>query len=560
MASTYSTNLGIQLIADGEQAGTWGQITNNNLGATGASPTLGLLEQAISGYKSIALTNSATTTLTIPDYADGNGGRNMVLEFTGGDSGSTVTVPTTRNTYAMSKVWFMYNNRSNALPVYASGASTTNRVVIPPYSCAAIGLTTGGILINLHSASAGEFNAQALRNRSILSTTITTTIANSTVTAITITNATGFPTTGYALLDSQNGATEVVSYTIGSFTTAPAANVTLVRGQLGTTTSGYYNTGTSTFTLLSYLDNVTYSPKPYVPNSVSKRTTDFRASQQVATMGAVTSYMGGRYAPIQISFAGTAGVLTATFTVSKDIILDSFPDLNSFTGVSNNDYVQYVLEAGTSFTLQNTMQIGSIPWNGTAAQPLTYLLVALIDPTYGNSGANVRLGIGGVPAFGALTELNTVTNTTIGNGSNSYSTVYTQGVATFTTSYYRILGSFTLAGTAAGTAVGNWTPWGSFGLNNLAGIGNGQTWTTTFTPARALSTTYYNTTGRPITVSIGANGNVTTTISVNGTEISKSQFNVTGSTAQVNLSAIVPVGSSYIVASGNPVTYWYELR
>ena len=40
--STYSTNLGIELIGTGDQAGTWGTTTNTNLGT--------LVEQAISGY------------------------------------------------------------------------------------------------------------------------------------------------------------------------------------------------------------------------------------------------------------------------------------------------------------------------------------------------------------------------------------------------------------------------------------------------------------------------------------------------------------------------------
>ena len=31
MASTYAVNTGIELIADGEQSGTWGDTTNTNL-------------------------------------------------------------------------------------------------------------------------------------------------------------------------------------------------------------------------------------------------------------------------------------------------------------------------------------------------------------------------------------------------------------------------------------------------------------------------------------------------------------------------------------------------
>jgi len=53
MASTYSTNLAIELIGTGEQSGTWGVTTNTNLGT--------LLEQAISGYVTQAITDGADT-------------------------------------------------------------------------------------------------------------------------------------------------------------------------------------------------------------------------------------------------------------------------------------------------------------------------------------------------------------------------------------------------------------------------------------------------------------------------------------------------------------------
>ena len=41
MASTYSANLKIELIATGEQSGTWGGTTNTNLGTA--------LEEAVVG-------------------------------------------------------------------------------------------------------------------------------------------------------------------------------------------------------------------------------------------------------------------------------------------------------------------------------------------------------------------------------------------------------------------------------------------------------------------------------------------------------------------------------
>jgi hypothetical protein len=92
--ATYSTNLRLTLLATGEGAGTWGNTANTNMGT--------LLEQAISGYETQALTSGTTLTLTIPDDGASAVARNMYLEFTG--DGSTVIVPSNK------KLYFVYNN------------------------------------------------------------------------------------------------------------------------------------------------------------------------------------------------------------------------------------------------------------------------------------------------------------------------------------------------------------------------------------------------------------------------------------------------------------------
>lgn len=112
MASTYSPNLGIELIGTGDQAGQWGNTTNTNLGT--------LIEQAISGYATFALTAGVDNTLTIPDGTSSTG-RNMYIELTGGGGASTnVIVPNKQ------KIYFFYNNTSSpagAVTVKVSGYS-----------------------------------------------------------------------------------------------------------------------------------------------------------------------------------------------------------------------------------------------------------------------------------------------------------------------------------------------------------------------------------------------------------------------------------------------------
>ena len=84
MASSYSTDLKLELMVTGENAGQWGDKTNNNLV---------LIQQAIAGYEAIALSDGGTVALAMSDAAESNA-RNMVLKFTGTlTTASTVTIP-----------------------------------------------------------------------------------------------------------------------------------------------------------------------------------------------------------------------------------------------------------------------------------------------------------------------------------------------------------------------------------------------------------------------------------------------------------------------------------
>jgi hypothetical protein len=80
MASTFSTDLKLELMATGENSGTWGTKTNTNLD---------LLQQAIVGYQLITLT-STNTTLVMTDATISNA-RNAVIEF-GGTIAANTTV------------------------------------------------------------------------------------------------------------------------------------------------------------------------------------------------------------------------------------------------------------------------------------------------------------------------------------------------------------------------------------------------------------------------------------------------------------------------------------
>jgi len=106
MSSTYSTNLALELIGTGDQAGNWGSTTNTNLGT--------LLEQAISGYTSQAI-NGTDVTLAMTQGASATA-RNMFLVLSG-SGGANLIVPT--NT----KLYFIYNTASTAITVKTSAGT-----------------------------------------------------------------------------------------------------------------------------------------------------------------------------------------------------------------------------------------------------------------------------------------------------------------------------------------------------------------------------------------------------------------------------------------------------
>jgi len=84
MASSYSTDLKLEIQVTGENAGTWGDITNTNLV---------ILQQAIAGFESIAVNATTGHTFTFTNGATSDG-KNAVVNLTGTlSSNVNVVVP-----------------------------------------------------------------------------------------------------------------------------------------------------------------------------------------------------------------------------------------------------------------------------------------------------------------------------------------------------------------------------------------------------------------------------------------------------------------------------------
>jgi two-component sensor histidine kinase len=102
MPSTYS-NLKIELIATGEQSGTWGTTTNTNLGTA--------VEEAITGSANVAF-SSGDVTISLTNTNASQTARNLRLNLTGTSGGARVlTVP------AIEKQYIINNGLADACTV-----------------------------------------------------------------------------------------------------------------------------------------------------------------------------------------------------------------------------------------------------------------------------------------------------------------------------------------------------------------------------------------------------------------------------------------------------------
>ena len=116
MASTF-TELGIELMATGENAGTWGTKTNANLN---------LIEQLTGGVLSLSIAGGAgTTALDIDDGALTGTAQQRVIEFTGSITGNRiVTFPLLTENFYIIK-----NGTSGAYTVQLKAASGSGATV-----------------------------------------------------------------------------------------------------------------------------------------------------------------------------------------------------------------------------------------------------------------------------------------------------------------------------------------------------------------------------------------------------------------------------------------------
>ena len=126
MASTFSTDLALELVATGEKAGLWGTITNTNLQ---------VLQQSTSGVVDVAMSSGSDVTLLLSDGATSNG-KNIYLKLTGTMAGNnSLIIPASTTGGTATRLYVIQDatdrTTANKYTLSIKTAGSSNPIAVP---------------------------------------------------------------------------------------------------------------------------------------------------------------------------------------------------------------------------------------------------------------------------------------------------------------------------------------------------------------------------------------------------------------------------------------------
>ena len=210
MASTY-TPLGVELMATGENAGTWGTKTNTNL-QIGEQYAGGYIEQSIAG-------GAQDTDLSVSDGSTGAVLAHRIIKFTGSITGNqVVTIPIDVQTFYIitngttdgsgtPTVQFKYITGSGSSVTW--GASDKGTKII--YAAGNDG--TNPDIVDIGMGDVTLTGTQTLTNKTLTSPKIGTSILDTNGNELALLTATGSAVNEFTLANAASGAGPTLSAT-----------------------------------------------------------------------------------------------------------------------------------------------------------------------------------------------------------------------------------------------------------------------------------------------------------------------------------------------------------
>ena len=382
--------------------------------------------------------------------------------------------------------------------------------------------TAAGLSATLAVGSGGTGNAGTLTgviygNGATAHSVASATQIVAAIGATAVTNATNATNATSATNAAGLSATLAVGSGGTGVTTFTAANNALYSTSAGALTAGTLpvaagGTGVTTFTAAN---NALYSTSA---GALTAGTLPVAAGGTGGTVGGVQ--------PIQPI---TASVATSALTVTLNPTILNFRNTPLTSGTINTRTVATAI----SVVVPSTATLGTV-----SAQQSRLVLLAL------DNAGTVELAVVNIAGGTNLDETTLISTTAISAAATAANVIYSTTARTSLP--FRVVGYIESTQATAGTwATAPTTIQGQGGqaLAAMSSLGYGQTWQTV---TRALGTTFYNTTGKPIqlnayTASVSTAG--TFTITVAGTA---SSFQYTTQASFLG-TALIPAGASYVL-------------
>ena len=207
MASTY-TPLGVEKMATGENAGTWGTKTNTNLE---------IIEQFAGGYTSQAVSDSGATDLSVTDGGTGATLAHSVIELTGALTGArNVTIPidvqqmyaVKNSTTGTQAVTFKYVSGTGSSVTFAGGDTSTKFIY-------GTGSGSNPNLVDMGFGDVTLTGTQTLTNKTLTSPKIGTSILDTNGNELALLTATGSAVNEITLANAATGNNPTLTATGG---------------------------------------------------------------------------------------------------------------------------------------------------------------------------------------------------------------------------------------------------------------------------------------------------------------------------------------------------------